>query len=301
MTTKATQGVTWKNGNQNDSSVLFFPTLRCNLSCSYCQYRLRGDTLTTCNGASWRIGKELDPGEWLKFFRQYAPLHLEICGGEPTIYPGLERIVAGLPDRCTWAITSNGLRQIGHIPAERASKNIGYTITVHLEYPDRIAEVMANAKALKRTGYPVKLTTVVTPDLMHRAERFVPEWRKHFLVHVHPAALLGELDWSELPDEWKRVRRLAGEGLVQFPRSVAESPYYQRCTAGDKHYWFQLPDGQILRCLSQMFCADPQYQKPIGTVWDFKPYERPMPCYWPHVAICDERTTEQTNDGKGEH
>lgn len=296
MSTKATHDVIWKDKGEELASVLFFPTFRCNLRCSYCQYHLKDNVLATCNGVNWDIGPELSPEAWIAFFSEYAPLHVEICGGEPTIYGGLGQLIAQLPEDCTWAITSNGVKRFGGLPREKIRKCYGYTITVHLEYckrPGFVENVLNNARLLRNREYPVKLTTVVTPGLLPLVEQYVPRWREEFTVNVHPAALLNEITWEDLPEQWARVQELAGEGLVEFPRSVAESPCYDICTAGDRRYWFQLPDGKILRCLSQLFCEDPQYQHATSETKRHRPYDIPMHCHWPHVAICDERTTKQ--------
>lgn len=297
MPTKATEKAkSAPPAAEGKTLIMMLPTVRCQLRCPYCQWHFKGSssggTLTMAGGATWEIGPELEPETWLEFMNRFAPYHVEIAGGEPTLYRKLKELIHGMPEGCTWAITTNGLE----VPFDwKCSKNcLGYAISFHLPYAmdsGYVKRVLASYTHCLKLGFGPnqKFSMVITPRLLSEAKKWTADFRKWgHVVHVNPAALT-DVDWDDYPEARKSMEELAGAGLIDFPWKWEQFPRYKACSAGDKRYFFLLPDGNVLRCHSQVYWKDSQ---PIGHIRDWQPEEGTRPCGQPHLWVCDDRATE---------
>ncbi|MCE1186215.1 MAG: radical SAM protein, partial [Rhodocyclales bacterium] len=114
----------------NQTQILFIPIMGCNLACPYCHFTWHGKGTWSAYGNQRRQHLDmLDAWEWLEAFDPFAPYHLEITGGEPTIYPGLATLLGMLPDGCTWSITSNCLASVPYLPS--AARCTSWTSSWH--------------------------------------------------------------------------------------------------------------------------------------------------------------------------
>lgn len=284
---------------KDKTSILMLPTVRCQLRCPYCQWHFKGNKtggqLTMAGGAQWKIGHELTWEDWILHLTKFAPFHIELAGGEPTLWEDINAFVQHLPEGCTWGITTNGLE----LPFDDiCSPNcLGYSVSFHLPYARAdggyVRRVFNTARELQRrgVGYAFKFSFVVTPKLMTDAERWTKEISQWgYPIHYNAASLVEGLDWDEHPDEFARLKELAGPGFLEYPWKWERFPVYTRCTAGDDKYFFLMPDGNVLRCHSQIYWMDSQ---PIGHIETWRPEQGMRPCGKPHLWVCDDRSTEK--------
>jgi organic radical activating enzyme len=301
MATEATEHAKTKPPcAEGRTNIMWLPTVRCQLKCPYCQWHFKGNskeggTLTMAGGATWKIGPERKSEEWLEWLKPYAPYHLEIAGGEPTLYKGLADFLRGMPEGCSWAITTNGLE----VPCEEdlSFNCVGYAVSFHIPYAQQdefyTRKVMNHFILQIARGYGanIKFSIVITPETIAAAEYFTKMMRLWgHVVHYNQAALVEGLDWDKHPDVVERMKKLAGETLIEYPWRWEDFPIYKQCTAGDKNYFFLMPDGNVLRCHSQIYWKD---SKPIGHISTWKPTEGMQPCGKPHLWVCDDRATEK--------
>lgn len=287
---------------EGKTMILLLPTVRCQLNCPYCQWHFKGNskeggTLTMAGGATWDIGPEQTAEQWLEWLKPYAPWHIEVSGGEPTLWKPLNEFLTKMPEGCTWAITTNGLEI--PITAEALTRCAGYSVSFHLPYArldaQYVKQMYSNATKLMRRGaaQQFKFSIVATPDLLDDLERFVSEMRKWgHAVHINPAALT-DVDWAKQEAAYHRMEDIAGTGLLKYPYKweLFRKPGY--CSAGDSNYFFLMPDGNVLRCHSQIYWKD---SEPIGHISDWKPEDTIRPCGRYHLWVCDDRATVYGDD-----
>lgn len=84
-------------------SCAFWVTYECNYQCPYCAVR------------SWdKDTPGIVPAEkWVQAFNRYNQLTIDITGGEPLLYPQIDKLVSDLSRRHNLAITSNFNRDPG--------------------------------------------------------------------------------------------------------------------------------------------------------------------------------------------
>ena len=144
-------------------------TDRCNFRCVYCMPE---------EGLQWLPKAEiLSYEEIVGVVRQLAPLglrRLRITGGEPTIRPDLDRLIAGLravPDIEDIALSTNGVKLPALAAPLRAAGLDRVNMSADSLRPDRITAIarknlhfdpVASATAAERAGLdPIKINVVV--------------------------------------------------------------------------------------------------------------------------------------------
>jgi len=256
-------------------TILFFPTMRCQLKCEYCHFRTEARKIPY----DWegydsvhRIERELTAREALDGMAQLAPYHVEFSGGEPLLWPGFREFVAGLPAGCEWATTSNTLEPVEdidfskckfwtaswHTDAERFQKNvfslkgkvpIGVSFVIRKDAED-IRKKCAIAQVYASNGIRPNILRELNPGVSWTGSA---EWA--YLSN------LKHLGWHIVEDE--------------IPESYAfESGFLCR---GGNEYVAVMPDGQVYRCYS-----DAMNGKPIGRLGETIPMSaEPAPCRRP--------------------
>ena len=202
-------------------------TDRCNFRCVYCMPE---------SGMQWLPKKDiLSYEEITEVVRQLAPMglsRLRITGGEPTIRPDLERLVAMLravPDIADIALSTNGVR----LPAMAQSlRNAGLdriNMSADSLRPDRIAAIarrdlgfdpVASAQAAHAAGLsPIKINVVVmrgvNDDEIEAFARLTLEhpWHVRF-IELMPVGDMHGSTWDKVVPSEEILRRIESIGPV---------------------------------------------------------------------------------------
>ena len=269
--------------------IIFVPTWRCNLKCSYCDYRVESkgsgyDLL--CFGKTWNIRKEYSWEAWVRKLERFAPFHLELTGGEPTIFDGLPKLLSHLPDRCTWGLTSNTLQD----PSDYPSYNCrGWTASWHEVNKEKFFK---NIQILKDKGINVRATVVITPENIKRTIKAIIEFiRNDIWVNVHHVLSQG-FDWEDYPNELEQIRRLdSGDEKIRYISTIAtkwEPKRFHKCNAGGD-YFMVLPDGKVLPCYSALL-----WDGVVGHIDTYEPDSRYKTCGRDCVFDCDRTPRKLT-------
>lgn len=258
------------------TKIIFIPTWRCQLSCPYCDYRIKGGYLH-CFGRKIKLGMERHWMDWIKDLERFDPFLLEMTGGEPTMYNGLENLLASLPKKSEWAMTSNTLNSVDKLPGNNC---ISWTASYHY-HSDKL--FLDNCKRLKDKGIPVKITMVITPENFKTVKKKIKFFRKKFLIHIHPVLKKG-FDWREYPNIWKDMHKLESKKVkvIKDIDSHWKEKRYKECNAGG-YYFMVFPNGRVFRCYSAILG-----QGDLGYIWDYKPDYKLRECGYPCVFPCDE-------------
>lgn len=264
--------------------IIWVPTWRCPQSCAYCDYKTglgteNGTYVLEAFGREHIIGRHLEPAEWLTALKRFEPYHLEITGGEPTTYAGLKDVFAGIPETCSFCVTSNTLNRHGILSLPATTKCLNWAASYH--YHDA-QDFMDNAQILRSKGYPVAVTLVLTPqNVLVCAETARMFQHKKVFVNVHPMLKKGH-DWTQNMGAIETMKQL-GDGvnvITEIPMRF-EGVRFEQCSAGN-NYFMVFPDGQVWRCYSSILSADP--------VGDIRHYEQTAglePCSIECVFPCD--------------
>ena len=202
-------------------------TDRCNFRCLYCM---------PLEGLKWLPKPDiLSYEEIAAIVAQLAPLglrRLRITGGEPTIRPNLERLVAQLravPEIEDIALSTNGVRMIDLAPTLREAGLDRINMSVDSLRPDRIAAIarrsldfdpIASAVAAEQAGIgPIKINTVVMRginddeiDALAALTRHHP-WHVRF-IELMPVGDLRALTWEHVVPSDEILARLAAHGAL---------------------------------------------------------------------------------------
>lgn len=259
------------------TTVLFFPTMRCQLKCEYCHFKTEARKIPYV----WKgyetehiIEKEVEPHEALDFLAPLAPYHVEFSGGEPLLWSGFREFVAGIPQGSRWAITSNTLENVDDIDF---SKCFGWTASWHLE-ANRFMENLAKL----RQKIPMAVSFVVKKDMKDISEKVALAMGIHY-AGIKPN-LLRELnpgvDWNG-SKEWAELVKMRewGWNVVEdeIPPDYNFTSGYN-CRAGCK-YIAIMPDGQVYKCYSEAMNGKPIGRVGEPLVLDAEPQDCHRPCF----------------------
>ncbi len=203
-------------------------TDRCNFRCLYCM---------PAEGLEWLPKTEiLTYEEIAATVGQLAPLglrRLRITGGEPTIRPDLERLVAQLkavPGIEDIALSTNGVRLEALGPTLRAAGLDRVNISVDSLRADRIAAIsrrnlgfdpVKTATAAERAGLdPVKINMVVmrgvNDDEIEQFARLTLEhpWHVRF-IELMPVGEMRDLTWAHVVPSDEVLARIRVLGALE--------------------------------------------------------------------------------------
>jgi cyclic pyranopterin phosphate synthase len=203
-------------------------TDRCNFRCVYCMPE---------QGLPWLPKQDiLTYEEIAEVVRQLAPLGLRrirITGGEPTIRPALETLIAQIHSIASVediALSTNGAKLPEMAAALRAAGLDRINMSVDSLRPERIAAIarrnlgfdpIAAARAAEAAGLsPIKLNVVVMRGINDdEIEDFARltldhEWHVRF-IELMPVGDLRELTWEHVVPSDEILARLARLGSIE--------------------------------------------------------------------------------------
>jgi len=273
---------------REQTTIIFVPTWRCNLSCSYCDYRtqeIKGDGDVSgyrmqCFGEEWEFGKEISWPAWLVYLNRFRPYHLELTGGEPTMYGQLADLLAHIPCDSSWAITSNTLNDVRLFEPQNCKF---WTASYHYKKREQF---LKNMDWLKRRGFACRVTMVMTPENADHMFSVMRDFRKlDIMVNVHPVLKQG-FSWAEHKELLAQARALHDGVWVNLVEEVPKEykpRKYAGCNAGGK-YFALMPDGTVLRCYSALLWRGRE-----GHIGSYEPSARIRPCNQKCLFHCDDR------------
>jgi cyclic pyranopterin phosphate synthase len=219
-------------------------TDRCNFRCRYCM---------PAEGLTWLPKQDiLSYEELAEVVRQLAPLglrRLRITGGEPTIRPQLEQLVAMLravPEIEDIALSTNGAKLVAQAPTLRAAGLDRVNMSADSLRPERIASIarrdlgfdpVVAARAAERAGLtPVKINVVVmrgiNDDEVEDFARLTIDnpWHVRF-IELMPVGELRELTWDHVVPSDEVLARVERLGAIAPdagpPRGNGPAAYYR--------------------------------------------------------------------------
>lgn len=114
-------------------------TNRCNLNCSFCKERWCPNCIKFDNNR-----RELSVDHWINRLKALERQNLMITGGEATLYPKLDEVIAYAKGLRVFVVT-NGLNVPEYLEKENVMVNL-FPSTIKEPYFDRIRENLINLK-----------------------------------------------------------------------------------------------------------------------------------------------------------
>lgn len=236
------------------------------MKCTYCDYKCKSvrEDLYALDAFDQRyeIYGEIEWEQWIKELEKFAPYHLDITGGEPTLYKDLEHLLAHLEFRSKWSITSNTLNT--EMIDKIATFNChAWTASFHFKED---VKFISNLQLLFKKGIHVRVTMVLTPDNEKLIQHYAWELSKYcYGINIHPM-LKKDFDWNDHLGTYNRIKAMHDGRNLYFVDTISKDfapEKYDLCNAGSKKYCVLFPDGQMFKCYSQILSG-----KSIGNIKD---------------------------------
>ncbi len=271
-------------------------THRCPLQCPYCSNPLE---LVKANG-------ELDPDSWCRVLDEAAALgvlQLHLSGGEPTLYPGLETIVAharslGLYGNLITAgvlLDARRIEALARAGLDHVQLSLQGTDAATADriggYKGGHRKKLEVARRIRATGLPLTVNAVVHRQNLDQLEAMIElalELRAHRLEVAHTqyygwalvnrAALMPSRAQIERASEVVDAARVLLKGRLVIDYVVPD--YYARrpkpCMGGwGRQMLAVTPRGDVMPCHAAAgipgLAFDNVRQRPLGWIWRESP------------------------------
>jgi MoaA/NifB/PqqE/SkfB family radical SAM enzyme len=227
-------------------SIIWIPTWRCQNQCNYCDYRLENDHICLAFGTKISA-REIEGDHWITFFKRLGKNHIELTGGEPTLYKPLPEILRSLPG--TWAITTNLLdKAVRELPLENCTC---ITASYHRNNDKKF---FSNVDYFVEKNALIRVTIVATPYNLPDLKDEIANIRSHKVnVNIHPI-LQQDFEWPQPLYDFIHEMHNPPEVFVvkDIPPKWQEGQRHSRCSLGDSSYMVLGPDGAIYRCYNDL-------------------------------------------------
>lgn len=275
--------------------IIFIPTWRCQLNCSYCDYSTKckeGEKgyKVQAFGNEFFIKEEMHWAYWLALLARFKPYHIEFTGGEPTMWEGIVEFISHLPDDSSWAMTSNTLIEKA-CQLITPSKTLCWTASYHFHHKDQFRD---NLKLLRLRGFPLAVTMVATPKNEEKVLEMMDEFEDgNIAVNIHPMITKG-FEWGADKVIIDRLRKRAMQSNNENMRVVdlirktwQPDGAYGECVAGC-NYFTLFPDGQVYRCYADALTE----RRQMSTIWNVELNKEALPCDGGCIFPCDIEVRE---------
>lgn len=234
--------------------VAFFPTLACNLQCSYC-INLHGA------GSRYQQAKRanLTPEEWIQatnrlILRDDLPLTFQ--GGEPTLYKGFYKIVNEVKEEIKMDLLTNMAFDVDefieNVPVWRFLREAPYAAIRVSYHPGQndINDLIKKTLKMQEVGFRVGLYGVLIPD--KAIERHILETKE--------ACLKLNIDFRT--KEFLGVYKGKLYGTFKYKNSI-NSDQMSHCECKTTELIVD-PGGYVYKCHADLY----QGRNPIGYILD---------------------------------
>ena len=238
-------------------NVVWMPTLRCNLACSYCAARQLPQA---------HAQPELTPEAWIALF-QGSPRSIEqvaITGGEPALYPSMKQVV----DACDWNVCIDTNLRVDPrtwLPDD-LNRMVAINAGLHFDAAHTEARCYWDRLSWLREHLPVTSQIVCCYVVLWRDQ---PER----VQEVEAQALARGVEFRPLTFDhsflWKRPAPLQAG--------------FRTCNGGSD-FLVMMPDATAYRCIGHAYYD----LQPLGQGADWPALDAWTPCHEVICTTCDQ-------------
>lgn len=260
---------------------------KCNFRCPYCWWHGRWEDVSRQN---YYPGTARLIEAWKRIHDLYGQAHVDISGGEPTIYPGFLEFLSALLEYHTAGINTNLSQDAGAIAQGITSnlQRLRFNATFHPLFCEA-DEFIDKACFLQDRKFNIGVCYLAWPPQI----RHIPMYRQKFEKRGFQLAVLtfwGSYNGKSYPADYTEeekaivspnLGRRSGEEFQIEPLVTLG----KKCNAGCA-YATMHPDGKALRCGGGSWEKE---DDSIGNLFDpdFKLLDEPRPCTSRHCP-CNE-------------
>lgn len=220
---------------KNRLHILFWPTFRCNYSCSYCPVVTKFDFATIFPQKTERTAKD-----WIDALDKLPPAMIYIAGGEPMLYAPLPDLINQLPSKhrilgvvSNVSLPSRVFRKI--------RKPVHINASFHREFVAE-GDFIRRVKELQEF-FHVNVNIVATPENIPVIERIDDLMRsRNISLHVDPFV---DTEFTYSPEQIRALKKHIQpdrSSLVSF-----DDFSVKHCSAG-RNYINLMPGGEVYTC-----------------------------------------------------
>lgn len=251
----------------------------CNFRCPYCWWHGKWEEFAPRNRYP---GTPALIKIWDGIYEKYGEAHIEIAGGEPTVYPDFGGLLAGLLKHHTVGMMTNlsgDIEQILVLPPElRARLKIGATF--HPLFADLDAFI-AKASRIRKLGMSIGILYLSYPPQIAK----IPDLKKKFAendLFFSVSTFWGTYEGREYPasytpEELKIIDPALGERTGEKFQTEPLVTKGKLCHAGHT-YAIIHPEGEVIRCGGGSWRGE---NIKLGNFFDgtFALWDEPRPCH----------------------
>jgi len=273
------------NENKKTNNISFSWDLhyKCNYRCPYCWWHGRWQN-------SFKLSRVLPVNElmhyWTKVYEKYGPVHIELLGGEPFIYPHFKELIIELSKLHTLGITTNLSVDLDDCINSLDFNRVKIIPTFHPTFAD-FEKFIKKAKLLKEKAFSTNVYYLAYPPQI----KFINFYREKFSkenVELKVMTFWGNYNGIDYPAGYNpqelaaietSLAKRSGESYQLSPKNDFKGKF---CNAG-RYYGVIHSDGTVIRC------GGSDLNEVIGNFFDdhFKLLDEPLPCRAEHCK-CNE-------------
>ena len=252
---------------------------KCNYRCPYCWWHGKWNEFSKRNVYP---GVEKLIQVWKRIYYLYGECHIEIAGGEPSIYPGFEDFILELLNYHTVQIMTNlsgSFDKLINDKTDKVTKKFKMGATFHPLFA-KLDDFLLKAKKIKEAGLSIGILYLSYPPQI----KDIPKLKKLFAdndIYYSTSTFWGIYKGKKYPDSYTDVeKKIIGIAIGQRENEKFQTePLITKgklCNAGHTYALIH-PDGEVLPCGG---ATREGKQVILGNIFDtnFKLLDKPEPC-----------------------
>lgn len=263
-----------ENKKNNNISFSWDMHYKCNYRCPYCWWHGRWQDLSRHN--KYPSIHEL-LRYWTNVYNRYGSVHIDLLGGEPFIYPGINELTFELSKMHTLGISSNLSCNINDFAQRLDPNRVKVIPTFHPTFAD-FDTFLEKMILLKRRGFCSNVSYLAYPQQI----KFINFYRDKFArenISLSVMTFWGKYNDVEYPagytqEELDIVKGYIGKRCGEEYQVVPKNDFKGKlCNAG-RYYGVIQPDGRVVRC------GGSGLNEIVGNFFDdnFMLFDEPLPC-----------------------
>lgn len=272
---------------RNRLKVVFWPTFRCNYSCSYCPVHTKFDFTTVYPKSCEKTWEQ-----WVEVLEKLPPAVFYLAGGEPFLYPDLPNLLNNLPAKHNLFGLVTNLSMPARV-IKRVKGRIHLNASFHRESVSTDAFI-EKIKELQDSFY-IEVNIVATPENLPAIEAVNKLLGSHNIsLHVDPFV---DTEFHYNEEQLELLRKYTADDRNDLIEYSDYSP--KSCSAG-RTYINLMPNGEVFTCASGFsYAYSPLFANVVGeqntdsyrmgNIFDtrFSLNRSDMSCGLPCEAYCD--------------
>lgn len=232
-------------------NIVFWPTFRCNYSCSYCPIHTKFDFATIFPKAGEKTSEQ-----WLEALDKLPPAVIYVAGGEPFLHPGLPDLLNNLPSKHRLLGIVTNLSMPHAIRRVKVPTHLNASLHRECVSTEKFIEAIKELQ----DSFNIAVNIVATPENLPAIAAVDKLLKSHSVsLNVDPFV---DTDFEYSEEQLALFKKHAvptRSTLVEF-----DDFSLKQCSAG-RNYINLLPNGDVFTCASGFsYVYSPLFRHVVG-------------------------------------